>query len=61
MVDVGAVYAQQGGSRIYRIGWLWIGSPGLVPTPIGQWTGLGAAFRDPLRDSGFVVGNEVIE
>ena len=40
MVDVGAASAQQPG-RVYRIGWLWIGEPGLVPAPYERWTGLG--------------------
>jgi putative ABC transport system substrate-binding protein len=59
MVDLGAASAQEPG-RVYRIGWLWTGSPGFVPMPIEQWTGPGAAFRDALRDSGFVLGKNLV-
>jgi putative ABC transport system substrate-binding protein len=59
MVDVCAASAQQPG-RIYKIGWLWIGRPGLVPVPIDKWNNEGAAFRDTLRDGGFVVGKNLV-
>ena len=59
MVDIGAAAAQQSG-RVYKIGWLWIGRPGYVPVPIEKWTAEGAAFRDSLRDSGYVVGKNLV-
>lgn len=59
MVDAGAASAQQPG-RVYKIGWLWIGRPGYVPVPIEKWTTGGAAFRDSLRDSGYVVGKNLV-
>ena len=51
--------AQEPG-RVYRLGWLTVGSPGLVPPPVEKWTGGWAAVRDGLRDAGFVVGKNLI-
>jgi len=59
MVEIGAASAQQPG-RVYKIGWLWIGRPGFVSEPIEKWTGSNAAFRDALRDSGFIVGKNLV-
>ena len=52
---VGAAASQQEG-RIYRIGYLWIGTPGHVPTPVEKWTGSFAKTRDTLADHGFKAG-----
>jgi putative ABC transport system substrate-binding protein len=59
MVDVGAASAQQSG-RIYRIGWLWVGRQAVVSEPIEKWTGMDGAFRDTLRDSGYVLGKNLV-
>jgi len=60
MVDIGTAPAQQT-DRVYKIGWLWLGRPGLVQVPMEKWTGSpGAAFRDALRDSGYVLGKNFI-
>jgi putative ABC transport system substrate-binding protein len=57
MVDIGAASAQQPG-RVYRIGWLWVGEPDLVPYE--RFKGSGGAFRDALRESGYVVGKNLV-
>src|SRR5262245_50202432 len=57
--SVSVVSAQQAG-RVYKIGWLWIGSPGYVPPPIETWPGVTGAFRDALRDAGFVAGKNYV-
>jgi hypothetical protein len=44
--------AQEPG-RIYRVGWLQIGRPGLVIAPMEKWTGsVGVHLRDTLRNNG---------
>ena len=58
MVDIGAASAQQPG-RVYRIGWLWTGARGLVQ-PFEQFTGSAGALREALRDSGYVVGKNLV-
>src|ERR1700716_837813 len=58
-VNICPASAQQT-DRVYRIGWLWIGTPGHVQLPMEQWTGSGAAFRDALRDRGYVVGKNLV-
>lgn len=59
MVDVPTVAAQQPG-RIYKVGWLWLGRPNLVQVPFEKWTGDLAAVRDGLRDSGYLVGKNLL-
>src|SRR5262245_53261468 len=59
IVDTAAVSAQQS-DRVYRIGWLSIGRPDREYLPIEKWTGSFGAFRDALRDSGYVVGKNLI-
>lgn len=59
MVDVGAASSQQPG-RIYRIGWLWAGQPGVAPVPFEEFTGNFGTFRDTLRDRGYVVGKNLV-
>jgi putative ABC transport system substrate-binding protein len=59
MADVCAASAQQPG-RTYKIGWLSIGRPGFVPVPVEKWTEERGAFRDLLRDSGFVAGKNLL-
>jgi putative ABC transport system substrate-binding protein len=54
MADVGAASAQQPG-RVYRIGVL-----GAPPGPIEEWTWIFGVFRDALRDSGYVVGKNLV-
>ena len=58
MVDVGAASSQQPG-RVYRIGWLWTGERGLV-LPFEQFTGSAGALREALRESGYVVGKNLV-
>lgn len=56
----GDVSAQEAG-RVYRIGWLAIGSPGYVSPPIEEWAGPSAVhFRDSLRDAGYVAGSNLV-
>src|SRR5262249_34651514 len=59
IVDIAAVSAQQS-DRVYRIGWLSIGRPDREYPPIEKWTGGFGAFRDALRDSGYVVGKNLV-
>jgi len=55
----GVVSAQEAG-RVYRIGWLFVGSPGYVSPPLEEWAGAGAPFRDSLRDAGYVPGRDLV-
>ena len=55
----GVVSAQEAG-RVYRIGWLAIGSAGYLSPPIEEWVGPGAHFRDGLRDAGYVAGENLV-
>jgi ABC-type uncharacterized transport system substrate-binding protein len=59
MLDISAASAQQPG-RVYRIGWLVVGEPGLVEVPIEKATGNLALLRDELRDRGYVVGKNLV-
>lgn len=59
MVDVSAAAAQQPG-RVYRIGWLGVGQPGVAPVPFEEWKGIPGIFHDTLRDRGFVVGKNLL-
>src|SRR5580704_6616586 len=59
MVDVGAASSQQPG-RVYRIGWLRAGEQGVAPVPFEEFTGPAGIFRDTLRDSGYVVGKNLV-
>jgi putative ABC transport system substrate-binding protein len=59
MIDIGAASAHEPG-RVYRIGWLWVGQPGLVEAPIEKATGPIAIFRDAMRDRGYVVGKNLV-
>jgi len=58
-VDVSGAAAQQPG-RVYRIGWLWAGEPGVAPVSYEKFGGLSGIFRDTLRDRGFVVGKNLV-
>ncbi|HEY6981047.1 ABC transporter substrate-binding protein [Reyranella sp.] len=58
-VDITAASAQEPG-RVYRLGWLTVGSPGTVPTPAETWKGPWGAFRDSLQNAGFVLGKNLI-
>src|SRR5215831_10911264 len=55
----GSASAQEPG-RVYKIGLLWIGRPGWIPPPIEKWASEGAMIRDGLRDSGYVVGKNLL-
>lgn len=56
----GVVSAQEA-ERVYRIGWLAVGSPGYVSPPLEKWAVPGAAqFRDSLRDAGYVAGRNLV-
>ena len=60
MADVYPASAQKPG-RVYRVGWLEIGRPGLVMPPIEMWKGpVGVDLRDTLRNNGFVLGKNLI-
>jgi putative ABC transport system substrate-binding protein len=59
MVDVSVAAAQQPG-RVYKIGWLWAGEPGLAPMPYEEFGGLSGIFRDTLRDRGYVSGKNLV-
>ena len=59
MVDVSTAAAQQPG-RVYKIGWLWAGVPGVAPVPYEQFGGNGGIFRDTLRDRGYVSGRNLV-
>jgi hypothetical protein len=51
--------AQEAG-RVYKVGWLVIGRPDLVFLPMEKWTNpFGVAFRDTLRNNGFVHGKNL--
>ena len=60
IIDIGTAVPQQEG-RIYRIGYLFVGAPGLVVEQAAEkWTGQIATFRDALRDGGYVVGKNLV-
>src|SRR5262249_2735249 len=59
IASVTSLSAQQEG-RVYRIGWLTLGSPSFSYPPLEDWTGPSGAFRDTLRDKGFVGGKNVL-
>jgi putative ABC transport system substrate-binding protein len=59
VVDSSTAAAQQPG-RVYKIAWLHPGFAAGVPPPFEKWTGMGGAFRDALRERGFVVGKNLI-
>jgi putative ABC transport system substrate-binding protein len=54
-----AASAQQSG-RVYKIGYLFAGTPGEVRPPFEKWTGQNAVFVDALRDKGFAVGKNLV-
>jgi len=54
----GVVSAQEPG-RVYRIGFLSVGSPGYVSPPLEKWAGAGAAFRESMRTLGYVAGGNL--
>jgi putative tryptophan/tyrosine transport system substrate-binding protein len=58
MIDVCGASAQQS-DRIYRIGWLWQGTPGYVQEPMEKWTGVNAVFRDAMQARGYVLGKNI--
>src|SRR5262245_2907522 len=59
VADAGVVSAQQG-ERVYKVGRLETGSPGLVMPSVENWIDGRAAYRDALRDTGLVVGKNLI-
>ena len=59
MVDVSATAAQQPG-RVYKIGFLIVGTPDFVWPPMEEWKGAGATLRDALRDRGYVLGKNLV-
>src|SRR5260370_25866473 len=58
MVDVCGASAQQS-DRIYRIGWLWQGTPGYVQEPMEKWTGPVSAFSDAMQARSYVLGKNL--
>jgi putative ABC transport system substrate-binding protein len=58
-VDVSAASAQEPG-RVYTIGWLWTGTPGLAQLPMEKWEGPSGVFRDTFKDAGFVLGKNLV-
>src|SRR5258708_8542281 len=59
MLGISAASAQQT-DTVYTIGWLWIGRPDFVLRPMEKWTGRDAAFRDAMRDRGYVLGKNLV-
>jgi putative ABC transport system substrate-binding protein len=59
MAATGTVLAQQA-DRVYRVVSLLPGRPGWVVPPPEKWTGPPGAYRDFLRDKGFVVGKNLV-
>jgi len=59
LVDTSAASAQQPG-RVYKIGWLWVGEPGVAEIPIEKFTGNGGSLRDELTTRGYVVGKNLL-
>lgn len=60
MLHVFSASAQEPG-RVYRVGYLAIGRPGLVVPPIEKWTNPGSiATRDTLHNSGFILGKNLV-
>lgn len=59
MVDICAAVAQQPG-RVYKIAFLWTGEPGVHPQFEQFEDSNFRAFRDGLRDSGYVVGTNLV-
>lgn len=58
-VDTCAASAQEPG-RVYRIGWLWIGLRNSHVTYEQFVGGAAGTFRDALRDSGYIVGKNLV-
>jgi putative ABC transport system substrate-binding protein len=58
MVDICDASAQQSG-RVYKIGCLFLSGAG-VPDHMDKWIEAGGAFRDVLRDNGFVLGKNLV-
>jgi putative ABC transport system substrate-binding protein len=56
---IGTASAQQP-DRVYKIGWLDLGRPGLVFHPFDKWTGTSAAFPTTLREKGFISGKNLM-
>ena len=59
MVDICAAVAQQPG-RVYKIAFLWTGEPGVHPQFEQFEDSNFRAFRDGLRDSGYVVSTNLV-
>jgi putative ABC transport system substrate-binding protein len=59
IADIGAAFAQQPG-RVYKIGWLYAGYPGQHVTDKEVWGRNGRFFFDALRDSGYIVGKNLV-
>jgi putative ABC transport system substrate-binding protein len=55
----GLASAQQEG-RVYRIGWLFVGSWDYEDLPIEKWASPGAAFRVGLQAAGYVAGKNFV-
>src|SRR5690348_6715496 len=55
-----APLAAQEPGRVYRMGWLTMGRPGLVVPPLEKWPDNGANFRDALKDSGFLANRNIV-
>jgi putative tryptophan/tyrosine transport system substrate-binding protein len=59
LIDVAVAAAQQPG-RVYKIGFLNLGSPDFAYPPMEEWKGTGATLRDALRDRGYVLGKNLV-
>jgi putative ABC transport system substrate-binding protein len=59
IVDFCAASAQQP-VRVYKIGFLTIGTPDFVYPPMEEWEGTGATLREALRDRGYVLGKNLV-
>ena len=58
-VGMGAASAQQP-DRVYKIGYLSLARQGYVMPPFEKWPGSNGAFRDALRDRGYVAGKNLV-
>jgi putative ABC transport system substrate-binding protein len=57
--SIGSASAQQP-DRVYKIGWLDLGRPGMVFHPFDKWSGSSAAFPTTLREKGFISGKNLV-
>jgi putative ABC transport system substrate-binding protein len=59
LLAIATTAAAQEPGRVYKMGWLTMGRPGLVIPPFEKWSENGANLRDGLKDSGFIAGRNL--